>query len=191
MAPLPHLAYKNASLKPAGEFGLFEHSLPQTPCLVPCSKRCTFLYQKLGSVDWLCCAWVSGPKFGSVKFFSVVSESFNSHIVGFSVSPNSLCSPFFFFPFCFWFYHFPQDHSACARAHILCSVVGGRIVRAGEQTSCRSQMISWRMFRKFPGFLPGMTLCSAYATPTEQRHKRWAVQNHYSRGLQTSFTVYF
>ena len=33
-----------------------------TFCLVPCSKL-TCLHHSLVSVDWLCCAWVSGPKF--------------------------------------------------------------------------------------------------------------------------------
>lgn len=58
-------------------------------------------------------------------FFSIVSESFNSHIVGVSVFRNSLCPPLFFFPFCFWFQHFPQDQSICVKAHMLC-VLGQR-----------------------------------------------------------------
>ena len=124
-------------------------------------------------------------------FFSIVSESFNSHIVGVSVFRNSLCLPLFFFPFCFWFSTFPRI-SLYVWRHT-CSVFWGRgrVGRAWTQNSCWSQIISWRLFRKFPGFLLGMTLHSSCATPVEWRHKIWAVQNHYSRGLQTSFVVYF
>ena len=51
--PLPHLAFKNASLKPIREFGLLEHELFRAPCLAPYNKCCTFLHHNPASVDWL------------------------------------------------------------------------------------------------------------------------------------------
>ena len=53
--PLPHLAFKNAFLKPIGKFRCSERQLPWTPCLVPCNKLGTFLHHNLVSVDWLYC----------------------------------------------------------------------------------------------------------------------------------------
>lgn len=44
---LPHVAFKNAFLKPAGEFGFFKHKLPWIPCLVPCNKHHTFLHHSV------------------------------------------------------------------------------------------------------------------------------------------------
>ena len=64
--PFLHLAFKNALLKPIGEFGLSEHWLSQTPCTAPCNKHCAFPPHNWVSVDWLYCQWASGPKFGSV-----------------------------------------------------------------------------------------------------------------------------
>ena len=52
-------------MKFSKEFGSFEHELPWTPGLVR-SKCYIFLHHNLATVDWLCCACVSGPKFGSV-----------------------------------------------------------------------------------------------------------------------------
>ena len=60
---LPHLAFKNFSLKTIGELGFWAPA-SCTSCLVPCNKGYTFLHHNLVSVDWPYCAQVNRPKFG-------------------------------------------------------------------------------------------------------------------------------
>ena len=63
--PLPHLASKNALLKPSGEFSCFDPQRLWMSCLALCRKYCTFLHHNPMIVDWLYCT-SSRPKFGSV-----------------------------------------------------------------------------------------------------------------------------
>ena len=41
VTPLPHLAFRNAFLKPIGEFKFSKHYLSPTPWLMPYNKHCT------------------------------------------------------------------------------------------------------------------------------------------------------
>lgn len=138
------------------------------------------------SLVWFGCSCIMVGEIPSA--FSIVSESYNSHIFGFSVFPNSLVHHHF--PILPLVSNSPQDHLYVYRHR--CSVFWSRggVGGAGAQNLRWSQMITWRMFRKFPGVVWHvftLLLC----IPIEWRHRVWTKLGlDYSRGLQTSFIVY-
>ena len=71
-----HPTFKNFSLKCFENFGSFEHQLPWTPCLVPCSKHCILFHHNPESVDWLYCLQVSKLKFSSVTGLNGIAETY-------------------------------------------------------------------------------------------------------------------
>ena len=68
--PLPHLAFKNAQLKPFRKFKV----LKQEPPVLLDNKCCALFDHNLVSGDWLYSMWASGPKFGSVTVSAVTVE---------------------------------------------------------------------------------------------------------------------
>lgn len=62
---LPLCVFKNLSLEAIREFG-FGALATWIPCWEPCNRHCTFFNHNLVSADWVYCARVTGPKFGSV-----------------------------------------------------------------------------------------------------------------------------
>ena len=99
--PLPHLAFKNAFLKPTKEFLVFWALAAWTPPLVPCNKHCTFLHHNLVSVDWLYWRQVSRPKFGLVTTSSSGSSFYSVYFLNGTYHWVYLCYLFMFYLFCF------------------------------------------------------------------------------------------
>ena len=90
--PLPNLAFKNALLKPIGEFRWFWALAALNSLSGAYNKGCTFLHHTPVSVDWLYCARASGPKFRSETYCWRSADcpllNCDSHEVESSINPD-------------------------------------------------------------------------------------------------------